>query len=73
VTNRRPSLEDEPLLLNPREFATRVGLGRDATYALLREGRIRHLCVGRRILIPAVEAADFVEREVARNDEVRGA
>jgi excisionase family DNA binding protein len=53
----------EPLLISVREAAQRLGLGRDATYALVREGRLRTLAVGRRRLVPVRELEAFVERE----------
>jgi excisionase family DNA binding protein len=55
--------EAEPLLLSVREASRRLGLGRDATYAAVREGRLRALRVGRRLYVPVAELAAFVERE----------
>ena len=57
----------EPLLVGFREAARRLGIGRDATYTAVREGRIRSLSVGRRVLIPVRELDDFVAREVNRD------
>jgi excisionase family DNA binding protein len=53
-----------------RDFAEAEGLGRDTTYRLIAEGRIRAVRVNRRILIPRSELAAFPEREVGgdRND-----
>jgi excisionase family DNA binding protein len=53
----------EPLLVGVRDAAHRLGLGRDATYQLVREGRLRAIHVGRRVLVPVTELADFVARE----------
>jgi excisionase family DNA binding protein len=54
----------EPLLVGVREAARVLGLGRDSCYALVREGRLRAVRVGRRVLIPRAELEDFVTREV---------
>jgi excisionase family DNA binding protein len=53
----------EPLLVSVREAAKQLGIGRDSTYALIHEGRLRSLAVGRRILVPVRELTAFVERE----------
>ena len=53
----------EPLLLPVRDAAHRLGLGRDTTYGLVREGRLRAIHVGRRVLVPVTELEDFVARE----------
>lgn len=51
------------LLLGVREAAHQLGIGRDATYALIREGRLRSVRVGRKVLVPRMELSAFVERE----------
>jgi len=53
----------EPLLVGVREAARELGIGRDAAYALVREGRLRHVSLGRRVLIPRSELEAFVARE----------
>jgi excisionase family DNA binding protein len=58
----------EPLLLSVREAARRLGIGRDACYALAHDGRLRSLAVGRKILIPLRELETFVERELEGGD-----
>jgi excisionase family DNA binding protein len=58
----------EPLLISVREAAARLGIGRDTCYALVAEGRLRSLRLGRRRLVPVVELAAFTERE-ARGGE----
>ena len=56
----------EALLLKPQEAFRRIGVGRDAGYALIREGRIRVVRLGeRRILVPASECEAFIEREAS--------
>jgi excisionase family DNA binding protein len=58
----------EPLLVGVREAAQVLGIGRDTTYALVREGRLRAVRVGRRgrrVLVPRAELAAFIAREAA--------
>jgi excisionase family DNA binding protein len=55
----------EPLLLSVPGFQRELGsLGRDTIYQLVREGRIRSVRVGRKILIPRSELEAFIEREL---------
>ena len=42
----------EKLAFSPREVGELLGLGRSATYEALSSGRIPHIRVGRKILIP---------------------
>ncbi len=58
----------EPLLLGVKDAARRLGLGRDSTYQLVQEGRLRSLAVGRKILIPVGELERFVEREAGQRE-----
>ena len=53
----------ESLLVSVRDAAAALSIGRDTTYQLVREGRIRAVRVNRRVLIPRTELAAFVERE----------
>ena len=53
-------------LLTPEEFRTvALGgtIGRNSIYELIRANRIKHVKVGRKILIPRSEARDFPQRE----------
>lgn len=55
--------------LTPEQFRTSAlggCIGRGTLYELIRAKRIRHVRIGRKILIPASEATDFPEREVNR-------
>jgi excisionase family DNA binding protein len=52
-------------LIGVREAARLLNIGRDAAYALVREGRLRSVSVGRRVLIPRNELEAFVEREAS--------
>jgi excisionase family DNA binding protein len=52
-------------LLTTDEFIEGMGftIGRSSVYEFLRAGKIRHLKVGRKILILASELAEFPQRE----------
>lgn len=45
----------EPLLIGVREAAQILGIGRDSTYRLVREGEIPSILIGRRRYIPRAE------------------
>jgi excisionase family DNA binding protein len=53
----------EPLLVSVRDAARRLGIGRDACYRLVHEGRLPHLQIGRRVLVPVAALVRFVEGE----------
>ena len=55
----------EPLLIAVRDAARALGIGRDAAYALIRQGRLRSVSVGRRVLVPRAELEAFVAREAS--------
>ena len=60
-------------LLTPEEFRTvALGgtIGRNSIYELIRANRIKHVKVGRKILIPRSEAQDSPEREAGLSDGV---
>jgi excisionase family DNA binding protein len=57
-------MSDAPLLVGVRAAALELGIGRDATYTLIREGRLRAVRVGRKVLVPRTELVSFCEREV---------
>lgn len=61
----------DPLLLSVRDAAAELGLGRDLTYELVREGRLHSVAFGRKRLIPRVELEAFVSRELAGEGEGR--
>lgn len=51
-------------LLTVKQFkAARPEIGEGTVRAWIREGRIRTVRVGRRILIPGTEVQDLIERE----------
>ena len=53
-------LLDKPVLTVP-EFARVLGVGRNLGYALVREGKVRHLRAGARILVPSSAVREFLE------------
>lgn len=60
----------QPLLVGVREAARELGIGRDAAYQLVHEGRLRVVRVsGRRLLVPRNELRRFIEREVAEGGD----
>jgi excisionase family DNA binding protein len=60
----------DPLLVSVREAARRLGIGRDACYALVKEGRLGHLKVGRRVRVPVAALERFIDSELGRTREV---
>ena len=56
-------------LLTLDEFHHALGgaIGRNTLYGLVRANRIRHVRLGRKILIPAKEVTDFPDREANKN------
>jgi excisionase family DNA binding protein len=59
----------DPLAVPIREAARRLGAGRDATYALVREGKLRTISINGRRLVPVVELGRFIERELSDGEE----
>lgn len=59
-------------LLTPVEFHQALGgaIGRSSIYELLRANRIRHVRVGRKLLIPAQEVDDFIQRETQEGRDI---
>ncbi len=53
--------EDLPLVFTVAETAKALKLGRTATYNAIKEGRIPHIAVGRRILVPKAALMRFLE------------
>ncbi len=64
-TLAEPSAEPKPLL-TPEEFikAMQGTIGRNSVYGLVQAGRIKHVRLGRKILIPRSELTDFLVREL---------
>lgn len=70
ATKHAPSMQTDAntrdkQLLGTDEFRARLHnvIGRNSIYELLAAGRIKHLRVGRKILIPTSELVDFPRRE----------
>lgn len=62
----------EPLLVGVRTASAALGLGRDATYQLVKTGRLRAVHVNRKIMIPRTELVAFIERETHPPPDDRG-
>ena len=50
-------------LLTAREAAQALRCGRNYLYGLCKEGKLRHLWVGNKILVPSDAIADFVNAQ----------
>ena len=53
------------LAVSPRAAGRCLGVGHDAVYQLLNEGRLRSVKLGRRRLIPVSELQRFLREELA--------
>ena len=53
-------LADLPDVLTPAETAHVLRLGRNTTYELIRSGKLRHVKVGRRLLVPKSAVLQFL-------------
>jgi excisionase family DNA binding protein len=64
--NTDPSTDGvTPILLTPEQAARALGLGRTTVYALLRDGELRSVRLGRSRRIPYANLVQFVERITA--------
>jgi len=50
----------EPLTYSVEEAAKVLGVGRGSTYGLIRTGQLRHIRIGRRVLISRAALREFV-------------
>lgn len=64
-------LSEYPDVLTPRLTAQILGIGMNKMYELLGENIIRHLRIGRKIIIPKICLIDYLE-SVRYNDSVAG-
>ena len=55
-----------PVLLTVREAAKLMNIGRDMTYALVAEGRIPHIRLGRHIRIPRASLIAHLQAEAEK-------
>jgi excisionase family DNA binding protein len=53
-----------PAAFDPDGFARHLGLGRTTVYAMVKDGRLRSVKVGRRRLIPATEVERLLSEAV---------
>jgi excisionase family DNA binding protein len=56
----------QPLLLRVKEAAALMRIGRDTTYALVTQGRIPSVKLGKQIRIPRAALLDHLEKEASR-------
>ncbi len=52
---------DSPLMVNTHQAAKFLGIGRDSTYKLVREGKLKAIRIGNRAYIPRAELETFVK------------
>ena len=60
-------MDSDRKLLSVEEVRHQTGIGRQAIYAAIQDGRLRVLRIGRRIRVPAAEVDAFIAREVERS------
>ncbi|GAI40968.1 unnamed protein product [marine sediment metagenome] len=56
-----PTFDDLPLVLTPRETAKILRCGKSTVYEQIRCGKIAHLRLGRRILVPRASLLKMLE------------
>jgi excisionase family DNA binding protein len=57
-------------LLSPQEFAQRLSVSRWTVYAMLRDGRIQSVKIGRLVRIPESEVERLIEAAQRQQQEV---
>ena len=68
ATDRTARSVVPPILLTPEQAAAAPGVGRTSVYALIRDGRIRSVRLGRSRRIPYACLLEYVEQLVAVGD-----
>lgn len=58
---RRATLDQYGDVMNIAELTELLGVGRNNAYGLIKHGDIRHIRVGRRVIIPKSAVIDFLE------------
>lgn len=58
-----PALAEKPLLLTVPEAARLLGISRNLAHDLVAQGRLPHIRLGRRILIPRFGLEQWIARE----------
>ena len=66
-----PNYEDLPLVLTPRETAKILRCGKSTVYEQIRCHKIKHLRLGKRILIPRASLLQMLDLEGGNNDGSR--
>lgn len=59
------ALSELPISLRVSDLQKILGISRSSAYKLVHSGRIKHLTVGRAILIPRTELIQFLDGSVA--------
>lgn len=54
-------LENYKDVLTVKEVQTIIRTGRNSTYKLIKENKIKHICVGKKILIPKQYLIEFLK------------
>ena len=62
---RNDSLMTSKIVLSVEEAALQLGIGRSLAYEIVRQGRIRSVRAGNRILIPVAAIDEFLSKERA--------
>jgi excisionase family DNA binding protein len=58
-------VSQDKVLLSPKEFGQRFGVGRTKVNQMLQEGQIKSFKLGRLRKIPMDAIADFIEKQLA--------
>jgi len=66
MQDRKTKLENEPLLLTPRDLGRLLRLGRNKTYELIASGTIPVLRFGRAIRIPRLAMEEWIVEQSRR-------
>jgi len=69
TTHATPPADDSgPLLLTPAAAATRLGIGLKTVRQLIHSGELRHIAVGRKMLVPTMELTAWLRRKLDEED-----
>jgi len=62
------NIKPEQLCYSPNEAAEQLSIGRTTLFALIKEGRLRVIKLGRRTLVPASALAALIQSELERSE-----